>query len=247
MRELLGSATLGDFSEALDKALRVQASRLHAPDSRKSDKALRRFTIREMADIAFRMNYNTLRHHLKTIEGLPEGIMEPGNRRTFSLEEIHEIQQRLYEAGKIADEMFPGKRDGDETTKLLCYNLKGGVSKTTCSANLAQFLAMRGFKVLIVDLDPQASCSDLFDIQADLDEIPSIYDVLRYEDQSDGEARCRSPRRSRRPISPISTSSPGRSRSPSSNTRPPAPPPRASPSIRGFPMRWGWSRMPMTW
>lgn len=189
MRELIGSATLGSFSEALDEALRIQASRLHAPDSRKSDKALRRFTIREMADIAFRMNYNTLRHHLKTIEGLPEGVMEPGNRRTFSLEEIHEIQQRLFEAGKISTEMFPGKRDGDETTKILCYNLKGGVSKTTCTANLAQFLAMRGFKILIVDLDPQASCSDLFDIQADLDDVPSIYDVLRYDEQSDGDPR----------------------------------------------------------
>lgn len=189
MRELLGSATLGNFSEALDEALRQQASRLHAPDSRKSDKGLRRFTIREMADIAFRMNYNTLRHHLKAIEGLPEGEMESGNRRTFSLEEIHEIQQRLYEAGKISNDMYPGKHEGDETTKILCYNLKGGVSKTTCSANLAQFLAMRGFKVLIVDLDPQASCSDLFDIQADLDNIASIYDVLRYEEQSSGDAR----------------------------------------------------------
>ncbi|WP_161631069.1 AAA family ATPase [Leisingera caerulea] len=135
------------------------------------------------------MNYNTLRHHLKTIEGLPEGIMEPGNRRTFSLDEIHEIQARLYEAGKITPEMFPGKLEGEHTSKLLIYNLKGGVSKTSTAANLSQFLAVRGFKVLVVDLDPQASCSDLFDIQADLDGLPSIYDVLRYEEEGDGELR----------------------------------------------------------
>ena len=189
MRDLLGSETLGSFSDALDEALRLQASKLHAPDSRKSDKGLRRFTIREMADIAFRMNYNTLRHHLKTIEGLPEGIMEPGNRRTFSLEEIHEIQAALFEAGKIPDDLFPGKFEGESTSKLLVYNLKGGVSKTSTAANLSQFLALRGFKVLLVDLDPQASLSDLFDIQADLDGIPSIYDVLRYEEQANGETR----------------------------------------------------------
>ncbi|MBN9888146.1 AAA family ATPase [Salipiger abyssi] len=189
MRELLGSETLGNFSDALDHALRQQASRLHAPDTRKSDKGLRRFTIREMADIAFRMNYNTLRHHLKTIDGLPEGVMEPGNRRTFSLEEIHEVQRALYDAGKLPIEMFPGKIDGEETTKLLIYNLKGGVSKTSTAVNLSQFLALRGFKVLLVDLDPQASCSDLFDIQADLDNIPSIYDVLRYDEQSGDEGR----------------------------------------------------------
>ncbi|MDO6588475.1 AAA family ATPase [Salipiger sp. 1_MG-2023] len=189
MRDLLGSGTLGGFSDALDEALRLQASKLHAPDSRKSDKGLRRFTIREMADIAFRMNYNTLRHHLKSIEGLPEGIMEPGNRRTFSLEEIHEIQTVLHAAGKIPEELFPSKLADESTTKLLVYNLKGGVSKTSTAANLSQFLALRGFKVLLVDLDPQASLSDLFDIQADLDDIPSIYDVLRYEEQSEGEAR----------------------------------------------------------
>lgn len=185
MRDLLGSETLGSFSDALDEALRLQASKLHAPDSRKSEKGLRRFTIREMADIAFRMNYNTLRHHLKTIPNLPEGIMEAGNRRTFALEEVHEIQQALYAAGKVPDDLYPGKLMQEETTKLLIYNLKGGVSKTSTAANLAQFLALRGFKVLIVDLDPQASCSDLFDIQADLDDVPSIYDVLRYEGDED--------------------------------------------------------------
>lgn len=183
MRALLGSNILSGFSDDLDEALRQQASRLNAPDERKSDKALRRFTIREMADLAYRMNYNTLRHHLKSMDGLPEGQMEPGNRRTFSLEEIHEIQQRLHEAGKLPAASYPGKLEGEGTSKLLVYNLKGGVSKTSTAVNLSQFLALRGFKVLLIDLDPQASCSDLFDIQADLDGIPSIYDVLRYDEE----------------------------------------------------------------
>ena len=185
MRDLLGSDRLGALSDALGKALDQQAKALHRPDARKSDKDLRRFTIREMAELALRMKYNTLRHHLKTMDGLPEGTMEAGNRRTFSLEEIHEIQQKLFEAGKIPLELYPNKVDGEITSKLLIYNLKGGVSKTTTAVNLSQLLAIRGFKVLVVDLDPQASCSDLFDICADVDGLPSIYDVLRYESVED--------------------------------------------------------------
>lgn len=177
---ILGSERLSGLRNTLDDALRLQSERLLAPDTRKSDRELRRFTIREMAELCLKMNYNTVRRYLKTIEGLPEGILESGNRRTFSLEEIHEIQARFYQEGKISDETWPHKLPGEGTTKLLVYNLKGGVSKTSTVANLSQFLAVRGFRVLVVDVDPQASCSDLFDIQADLDDLPSVYDVIKY-------------------------------------------------------------------
>lgn len=180
MMKILGSEFLWDLSGDLGDALASQAERLLSPDKRKSDQPLRRFTIREMSDLCLGIKYNTLRHYLKTIEDLPEGEMEPGNRKTYSLEEIYIIQQRLYDLGKIPLNLWPKRLDGEGTTKLLVYNLKGGVGKTSTSSNLAQFLAARGFRVLLVDLDPQASCSDLFDITADMDNQPSIYDVIKY-------------------------------------------------------------------
>ena len=45
-------------------------------------------------------------------------------------------------------------------------NYKGGVDKTTLTANLSAELAHRGYKILMVDLDPQASLTFSF-ISAD--------------------------------------------------------------------------------
>ncbi len=44
--------------------------------------------------------------------------------------------------------------------RLICVaNQKGGVAKTTTSVNLAAALALRGHKILVVDIDPQANAT----------------------------------------------------------------------------------------
>ena len=55
-------------------------------------------------------------------------------------------------------------------------NNKGGVAKTTSTVNLSYALADQGFKVLVVDTDPQ--CNTTYSLLGNLENSKTLYDVL---------------------------------------------------------------------
>ena len=61
--------------------------------------------------------------------------------------------------------------------RIALANQKGGVGKTTSSATLGACLAMRGRRVLLVDIDPQANLSIHLDIDIH-QERPSVYALI---------------------------------------------------------------------
>ena len=68
---------------------------------------------------------------------------------------------------------------------LAATNFKGGSAKTTTTVHLAHFLALQGYRVLTIDLDPQASLSAMFGFQPEMDvgQNETIYAAMRYDDQ----------------------------------------------------------------
>ena len=69
------------------------------------------------------------------------------------------------------------KRYPNVVQVISVINQKGGVGKTTSCSNLGAALALEGYKVLLMDLDPQAHLSIAFDRMPDPGD-PSVYTLL---------------------------------------------------------------------
>jgi chromosome partitioning protein len=147
-----------------------------------SQKMLRRFSSGEAARL-IGVTDGYLRQLSLAGEGPPPelGI---GGRRSYTLDQINDLR-------RIMDRSRPGKgfvkhRTGQQYLQVLAVvNFKGGSGKTTTAAHLAQYLALSGYRVLAIDLDPQASLSALHGFQPEFDVGPNetLYGAIRYDDK----------------------------------------------------------------
>jgi chromosome partitioning protein len=145
-------------------------------------KTLRRFGMAEVAHYLGVTPNNLKRLHL---EGKgPDPLTMNGGRRFYTAEQMSELRHYLDKNGRSDAKKYVPQRRGDEKLQVIAVvNFKGGSGKTTTAAHLGQHLALTGHRVLIVDLDPQASLSALHGFQPEIDRNPSLYDAIRYDDQ----------------------------------------------------------------
>lgn len=172
---------IGHYAELLAANLHAQREAHFPPNAKKS---MRSLTSGEAADL-LGVDHTYLRK-LHREGKIPEVDMTAGNHRRYTLDDIWEIRQALESNAKRTNSYVPGRREGDPLQVISVVNFKGGSGKTTTSAHLAQRLALKGYRVLAIDLDPQASLSALHGIQPEIDlmEGGTLYDVVRYDDQS---------------------------------------------------------------
>lgn len=81
----------------------------------------------------------------------------------------------------------PRREEGDPLSVVAVQNFKGGVGKSTVSVHLAQYLAIKGYRVCLIDCDSQASATTLFGYVPDLDlsEDETLYPFLRFDEMND--------------------------------------------------------------
>lgn len=173
------NAVIRQHSEWLAAQLHTQRESLFPPDA---EKAMRKFTSGEAAAL-LGVNDSYLRKLHLDGKG-PSPALTPGNRRLYSAADLQALRVLLERNARKPGDYLPGRREGDHMQVIGVMNFKGGSGKTTTAAHLAQHLALHGYRVLAIDLDPQASLTALHGVQpeVDLQDGGTLYDAIRYED-----------------------------------------------------------------
>jgi chromosome partitioning protein len=183
MREIPKLTVIDDADDAIRADAHALSGELFSLRARlfppSATKALRSFSSGE-ASALIGVTDAYLRQLSLAREG-PTPQQTAGGRRSYTLEQINELRRFLSREGR---EYVPARRVHEHLQVLAVTNFKGGSGKTTTSAHLAQYLALRGFRVLAVDLDPQSSLSALFGVQpeTDLGENETLYAAIRYDE-----------------------------------------------------------------
>jgi chromosome partitioning protein len=93
---------------------------------------------------------------------LPSPRLGPtGRREGYSLSEVNHMRDVFGTR--------PRRGPDDPPLVLAVQNFKGGVGKSTLTCHIAQFLALKGYRVAVIDCDSQASSTTIFGLNPDIE------------------------------------------------------------------------------
>jgi chromosome partitioning protein len=169
---------VGEHARKLSERLQAHRVQLFPPSAQKS---LRKFSSGEAAKWI-----GTDDGHLRrlSLEGKGPAVETGSNgRRAYSTQDLQALRTYLDANSKSERKYLPRRKSGEKLQVVTVVNFKGGSGKTTTAAHLAQYLALRGYRVLAIDLDPQASLSALHGFQPEFDvgENETLYGAIRFD------------------------------------------------------------------
>lgn len=155
LHPLIDIAALNAVSEHAATVVQQVRSSMLAPEARKSPPS---FSSAQLADLCG-LEVSQVQYLAKKGD-LPSGEKPGSTRRQWTL-----VEARNWVRSLKADNLRDPKLAAGVCISVA--NFKGGVSKTTTAAALAQGLSLRGHKVLVIDTDPQGSLTTLFGVMPD--------------------------------------------------------------------------------
>lgn len=84
----------------------------------------------------------------------PEINSETGRRTGYTLKDVNRMRDVF--------NTRPWRAGPDDPIVIAVQNFKGGVGKSTIVCHLAQYFALQGYRVCVVDCDLQASTTSIF-------------------------------------------------------------------------------------
>ncbi len=164
-----------DLAALQAQSLKMQGFIRQQTFSPENEKTLRRFSSWEVAELIFKVNQSTLRGRLAADPSLPQGQTEQeGRQHWYSLEEINELRRRLKVNRKS---LMPQRPAGKRAIRAAIANFKGGAGKSTVALHFAHAAALDGYRVLVVDFDPQATLSHSMGLN-DVSEEYTVWGVM---------------------------------------------------------------------
>ncbi|MFC0246718.1 plasmid partitioning protein RepA [Falsochrobactrum ovis] len=177
-RNLSSLHFMNTFSGKLEKALNNLSLAQYPPDAVRT---MRKFSSTEVAALLGVTEAYIRQLSLKG-QG-PEPETTSNGRRLYTLEQVQELRMLLAEKGR-KKWINPRRIEGEDCQIIAVTNFKGGSSKTSTTIHLGHYLALHGYRVLAVDMDPQASLTSLHGALPGFDyrNGDTLYSAIRFEE-----------------------------------------------------------------